>query len=607
MRGDDFRPSPDETGCAAEFGTAVVILGMHRSGTSAVTRVLGCCGLKLPQTLISPAPDNERGFWESKPIKTLNEDVLSYLGQSWHTLDVISDSSFDDDWMDHHRGLAEGILKNEFDSGSDFVLKDPRLCRLVPLWQDMLHKVARRVVFINVVRAPAEVAQSLLARNGLPLHHGMVLWARYSLDAEWWTRGQARAFVNFAEFLQDWRSTVERLAKTFGLPLSASSNREEVDQYLSPELRHHFISNDAEPLISAVRETYDVLRRWGRSESETETDYLRLDAARAQLDDFAGVLSCIFEEARQHREMISEVSGRIQDAAVRLEAAQRAVEQNGATSEDVQRAQVCGEAPHPQLRSELAAVEADLGTARKHLTRAAVAGGWSPRDWIAWLHGRRLAPTDIGAFMEVTKIETGVTAPNDGAMRTGIVRRLLSGFPPRQRVVDLGAGPCIFARIARDAGHEVTAVDARTVRKPPDEELGSIKFVHFDVREFDVSGFDIVLFLGLLYHFDIDDQVGMLRKCNHTTVILDCEVHVTELVQGTPKEWQTTIIQEGDYEGVRYPEDDNPMASVGNKTSFWHTEPSMRRLFENSGFRRLAIVDPLFTSKYGGRRFYVAS
>lgn len=208
--------------------------------------------------------------------------------------------------------------------------------------------------------------------------------------------------------------------------------------------------------------------------------------------------------------------------------------------------------------------------------------------------------------MEVTTVNTGVTAPNDGAMRTGIVRHLLAEMPSPQKVVDLGAGPCIFSRIALDAGHDVTAVDARTVRKPPEEELGGIKFVHSDVRDYDVSGFDIVLFLGLFYHFDIDDQEEMLRRCNKATVVLDCEVHVPELVQGEFGDWQKSVIREGDYEGVRFPENDNPMASVGNKTSFWHTEASMLKIFENAGFSRVSVIEPIFTSKYGGRRFYVA-
>ena len=577
----------------ARSGTALIVLGMHRSGTSAITRALSSAGLALPLTLIPPAPDNERGFWESKPIKELNENILSFLGQSWSSFAVIEDDVFNEGWMKRCRTEAEELLRQEIPPACGFVLKDPRFCRLLPLWKDVLNEAARRVVFVNVIRDPTEVAQSLHVRNGLSPQHGMVLWARYSLDAERRTRGHDRAFVHFAEFLQDWRSSVEKLSDALGLSLDVRSGGEDIDEYLSPELRHHVARNDVEPLFSVVRETYEVLCRWSRGARESDPDYRKLDSARSRLDEFAGILSSLFDDSRKNRELVDEVNGRLKGVESRIDAAQRGLEQDDGRASDV--------------RTELAAAGADLRIVRNRLTRTSVAGEWSPREWIAWLHGSRLAPTDIGAPMEVVSVDTGVTAPNDGAMRTGIVRYLFSGMPKGQRVADLGAGPCIFAKIARDAGHDVTAVDARTVRKPPDEELGSIKFVHGDVRDFDVSGFDIVLFLGLLYHFDIEDQEEMLRRCNSATVILDCEVHVPELVQGTPKEWQTTVVREGAYEGVRYPEDDNPMASVGNETSFWHTEESMTRLFKNAGYDRLAIIDPLFTSKYGGRRFYVAS
>jgi len=176
-------------------------------------------------------------------------------------------------------------------------------------------------------------------------------------------------------------------------------------------------------------------------------------------------------------------------------------------------------------------------------------------------------------------------------------------FPEPTKVVDLGAGPCVFARHLDAMGHHVTAVDARTVRVPDD--LGSISFVHADVREFDVSPFDLVLFVGLFHHFEIEDQLAMIRKCAGKPVILDTEVHIPAMVTSPqPAEWQATVVQEQGYEGVVFPELDNPMASVRNPRSFWHTPESILRLFEQAGVGTTHVVDPLFVSKYGARRFY---
>jgi hypothetical protein len=205
--------------------------------------------------------------------------------------------------------------------------------------------------------------------------------------------------------------------------------------------------------------------------------------------------------------------------------------------------------------------------------------------------------------MTTERWDTGVTAPNEGAMRTKLFRLVLDRyFPMPKNIVDLGAGPCVFAKYARDRGHNVTAVDAREARVP--EDLGSIRFVRADVRDYDLSPFDVIVCLGLFYHFDLDDQIEILRRSCGKPLILDSQVHVKELVVPGTGDWQNKIVRRDGYEGVVYPEGDNPMASIGNKVSFWHTEKSLERLFAHAGFKHLVVLDPLFQSKYGGRRMY---
>lgn len=196
-----------------------------------------------------------------------------------------------------------------------------------------------------------------------------------------------------------------------------------------------------------------------------------------------------------------------------------------------------------------------------------------------------------------------------GAARTEIFRFILAcAAKSGDRLVDLGAGPCIFSKIARDEGCVVTAVDARTVRKPDAAELGPIGFVHSDVRTFDLSGFDIIAFLGLLYHFDVADQMSMLERCARTglPVILETQVHIETLVPDFEQSsWARKLVCRQGYEGVVYPENDNPMASIGNPESFWPTEESLLKMAEAAGFRSFAIVDPVCQSQYGARRFYL--
>jgi hypothetical protein len=197
-------------------------------------------------------------------------------------------------------------------------------------------------------------------------------------------------------------------------------------------------------------------------------------------------------------------------------------------------------------------------------------------------------------------------APNEGSLRTQTYSWLLREVLPRGRtMLDLGAGPCVFARRAVQAGYVVTAVDGRTDRVPDDLDAESISFVQADVRDYPAGEYDAVSVLGLLYHLELHDQLELLRRHCRSTVILDTQVHISEAVTEHAGEWAQRIVARDGYQGVQFPEGDNPMASIGNPSSFWHTEPSLLRLCEEAGYQSCTIVDPYYVSKYGARKFYL--
>ena len=208
--------------------------------------------------------------------------------------------------------------------------------------------------------------------------------------------------------------------------------------------------------------------------------------------------------------------------------------------------------------------------------------------------------------MKTTTLDLG-KYQDEGHLRHRIFRSLLTGEidVTGKWVVDLGAGPCAFARIAREFGAEVFAVDSRIERLPEDIEKQGIHFIHEDVRNVNLDAYDVVLIFGLLYHFEIGDQVELLRRCRGKEVLVDTQVYCPGMVVRFPlNEWQYTLVQSNGYEGIVYPEQDNPMASVVNKTSFWHTEPSYARLFSDCGFSDITAYRPLYLSKHGMRSFY---
>jgi len=220
--------------------------------------------------------------------------------------------------------------------------------------------------------------------------------------------------------------------------------------------------------------------------------------------------------------------------------------------------------------------------------------------------------------MKISTLDTTLTVPVgpvapklivQSAARHNIFRFLLSGVAkPGAHVVDLAAGHCLFAMIARDEGCVVTAVDARVERKPADDELESIRFIQSDIRSFDLAGFDVIVCLGMLYHFDMEDQLPFLEKCAQSgaPMILETQIHVQSLVPvAETGVWARKIVRRGKYEGVVFTEQNNPQASVGNPESFWPTEASLMQMFEDVGFKHAAIVAPIYQSKYGARRYFL--
>ena len=156
--------------------TAILVLGMHRSGTSALTGMLHHLGVALGGNLMPASPDNPRGYWEHADIVAAHEQILAGLGSDWDDIRALPEG------FEHSETAAEGrrklaaILGRDFDGAALWGLKDPRLCRLMPLWSMLLdaERIAPR--YILAVRHPLDVAASLDARDGISPARALLLW-----------------------------------------------------------------------------------------------------------------------------------------------------------------------------------------------------------------------------------------------------------------------------------------------------------------------------------------------------------------------------------------------------------------------------------------------
>ena len=223
---------------------AIMVLGMHRSGTSALTRVFGLLGADLPKNLMPADASNPTGHWESNDLYVIHDRLLASAGSSWHDW-----RAFNPDWFASPaaRPFADeilAVLRKDFAGSRLFAIKDPRICRFWPLWRDVLAEFGAKPVIVMPVRNPLEVAASLKQRDGFIPAKSHLLWLRHVLDAEHATRGLPRAVTLYQSWLEDWQQAIATMTPQLRLswPRRGAMVDLEIEQFLSAEFKHHDVT-----------------------------------------------------------------------------------------------------------------------------------------------------------------------------------------------------------------------------------------------------------------------------------------------------------------------------------------------------------------------------
>ena len=192
---------------------AVLVLGMHRSGTSSLAGALVSLGGAAPLHPLPPQEDNEKGFWESSVIVALNDEILTAGGSHWNDWRAFNIGQIDSQAAVSLRACAKAALASEFNDADLPIIKDPRMCRLMRFWAPVFEEEEWSVRAVLPLRSPLEVALSLNRRDGLGLSRACMLWLRHVLDAEAETRAMPRAVVDWSRFLGDKRETLARITE----------------------------------------------------------------------------------------------------------------------------------------------------------------------------------------------------------------------------------------------------------------------------------------------------------------------------------------------------------------------------------------------------------
>ncbi|MDZ7894492.1 MAG: hypothetical protein U5M50_05685 [Sphingobium sp.] len=294
----------------------VLVLGMHRSGTSALARTLSFLGCDLPRNLVPETPTNPTGHWEPNVLMTFNNEILESAGSRWDDWLEFNPLWYSSPVADHFVERASGILSTEYGTSPLFVLKDPRNCRLARFWFDVFDREVIEPLVILPLRSPLEVMASLETRDGMHRDHAMLLWLRHVLDAEQGSRGRRRLFATYEELLLNWRLLAERMQAVFDIfwPKSIAHAAQDVGNFLHADYRHHIhpmhMSMSDPAIAQWVLDANSILLKWA-NEGEDRQDYAALDQIRQQLNAAAPTLARLIRDVGDARRTTEDLRSQV--------------------------------------------------------------------------------------------------------------------------------------------------------------------------------------------------------------------------------------------------------------------------------------------------------
>lgn len=280
----------------------LLVLGMHRSGTSAITRCLNLVGMDVGPHLLVPDGGNSKGYWEHADAVRINDALLDSLGLNWWSLDPLPQAWLTSPAAITARAEIQALVLRDFTGVPLWGIKDPRMCRLAPLWIDVVGGMGIEVSAVFVARLPVEVAHSLTRAHGLSEEAGVLSWLQHMAESERATRHLRRSMLSYERLLVEPVDMLEGIGEALEIswPVAPMERRAALDGFVDAGLRtHHNVSHgeDMLPLVGRMVQACESLTSakdggdWSRLSSISDEAVELFDVlayrARALLPDEA--------------------------------------------------------------------------------------------------------------------------------------------------------------------------------------------------------------------------------------------------------------------------------------------------------------------------------
>lgn len=242
---------------------AVLLLGMHRSGTSAVARGLAALGVYLGNDFLDAQPENPTGYWEDRNIVELDDRVLQALGLKWDDTAPIAPARLERRRIRKLRREAVAYVERTFAPRPVWGFKDPRAIRILPFWSAALAAGRADDSYVVAIRNPLSVAASLYERQAMDREASLHLWLVHMLPFLHLLAGKAFVVVDYDLLMRDPRGQLARIAKALDIGGTGTSVDAErfASDFLDAGLRHsHFTLDDLDGETATAHVTGEAYR-----------------------------------------------------------------------------------------------------------------------------------------------------------------------------------------------------------------------------------------------------------------------------------------------------------------------------------------------------------
>lgn len=236
---DPACPAPKQGMPVIREQQLVLVLGMHRSGTSAWVRALQVLGFDLGEDLLPPHPCNPKGFFEDGHIYAFNKALLADTGRRWHSIPIPAAEELLPLAGGVRGAQALELLRHKLAARPLLGLKDPRMSVLMPFWRPVLAAAGAHVHCLICLRHPDSVARSLQQRDGMSAEHSHALWLAHTLGAVTGSAGLQRTLVSYEALLRAPAQELRRLSTALCRSVNSKEETVYCSSFLDAGLYHH--------------------------------------------------------------------------------------------------------------------------------------------------------------------------------------------------------------------------------------------------------------------------------------------------------------------------------------------------------------------------------